>query len=219
MVQRQDLRVVVAGGGRVGLRTSQMLKDRGHDVIIIEKDPFRVEQLSDEYVATIIEGDATHPSILRQADLDKCDVIASLTGRAGLNLGVCLAAQRLTDDIRTVMRIDSADDEPYAEFVDDIVFPEGLGSRSAASAIIGSDVRAMEEIMVDLEMLEVRVAANAPAAGRRLEEVRFPRGSLVISDYDGHQIARPDTVLEPDQRYIIAAEPGVVDEVMNLLRG
>jgi len=65
----------------------------------------------------------------------------------------------------------------------------------------------------------VRVAEGAPAAGKQLSEVRFPAGTLVVSDGDGNRIARPDTTLTAGRRYVVAVEPDVADEVMNLLQG
>jgi trk system potassium uptake protein TrkA len=67
--------------------------------------------------------------------------------------------------------------------------------------------------------MDIRVREGAPAAGKKLQSVRFPRGTLVISDDDGERVAGPETTLTPGRRYVIAVEPDVVDEVMNLLRG
>ena len=44
-------------------------------------------------------------------------------------------------------------------------------------------------------------------------------GTLVVSDENGQRIARSDTTLAAGGRYVIAVEPDVVDEVMNLLQG
>jgi trk system potassium uptake protein TrkA len=67
--------------------------------------------------------------------------------------------------------------------------------------------------------MQIRVGEGAPAAGKTLSEIRFPSGTLVISDDDGERIARPDTTLDPGRRYVVAVEPDVADEVMNLMRG
>jgi len=70
-----------------------------------------------------------------------------------------------------------------------------------------------------LDIMQIRVDEDAPAAGKTLSDVRFPTGTLVISDDDGERIARPDTTLTPGKRYVVAVEPDVVDEVLQLLRG
>jgi trk system potassium uptake protein TrkA len=215
----QDLQVIVAGGGRVGFATAEILADRGHDVTIIERDEDVCDAVSEAWIATVIEGDATNPDMLEQAGVDDADVIAALTGETGLNLAVCLAASQLAPEIRTVARIERASGEAYTRFVDAILYPERAGARVAANEIVGSDVQTLTDVTGNLEIMEIRVAENAPAAGKQLTGVSFPTGALVISDDDGERIARPDTTLTAGKRYTIAVEPDVVDEVMQLLRG
>jgi trk system potassium uptake protein TrkA len=213
-----DMRIIIAGGGTVGLRTAVLLSDRGHEVVIVEKDEDRCRRLSDEYVSTVIEGDATRPSILTQAQPQRADVIAALTDDESDNFAICMAAQRMTD-ITTVLRVKSEPDDLYDEYVDEVFFPESLGSRAAANQISGRGVRTLEDVAGNVEILEIEVADGAPAAGKSLEEVRLPRGSLIVVDSKGEQIGGPDTVLEAGHRFIVAAESSVADEVMNLLRG
>lgn len=214
-----DLDIIVAGGGRVGFQTAELLANRGHDVTIVETEERVVSEIADEWVATVIRGDATDPDIIEQAGIDGADAIAALTGETGLNLAVCLAALELQPEIRTVARIDRAAAESYTRFVDAILFPERAGARVAANEIVGSDVQTLVDMTGDLEIMLVRVAEGAPAAGKRLADVRLPAGALVVSDDDGTRIARSDTTLTPGSRYVVAIEPDVADEVMNLMRG
>jgi trk system potassium uptake protein TrkA len=65
----------------------------------------------------------------------------------------------------------------------------------------------------------VSVAPSAPVAGRRLDEIALPAGSLLISTADREELAGAETVLKPGERYILAVEADVVDEVLNLMRG
>jgi trk system potassium uptake protein TrkA len=213
------LDVVIAGGGRVGLETARLLTDRGHDVTIVESDGDRCREISDEYLATVIEGDASNPDILGQASVERADVVAGLTGLSGLNLAVCMEARELAPDARTVARIDTAAKEAYMRFVDAVLFPERAGARVAANEIVGSDVRSLADVTGDLDIFQVRVREGAPAAGKQLSEVRFPEGTVVVSDRGGDHVARPDTELSPGETYVVAVEPEVADEVMNLLHG
>ncbi|POG54500.1 potassium channel family protein [Haloferax marisrubri] len=213
-----DLRVIVAGGGELGLRTAELLSDRGHDVVVVETDPDRIPDVADKYIATVIEGDASRPEILRQAQPERSDVVAALTDDEATNFAICLAAQRMSD-ARTVMRINGTPDELYEEFVDGLVFPERLGARAATNEIANGGVRTIEDIGGNVEIVEVEVAESAPVAGKRLDEVRLPQGSLIIVDYQGNRIGGPDTVLEAGHRYVLGVESDVADEVMNLFRG
>ncbi|MFB6176738.1 MAG: TrkA family potassium uptake protein [Halobaculum sp.] len=210
---------IVAGAGRVGMETVRLLRDYGHDVTVIESDPDRCEAVADDYVATVIEGDASDPAILEQAGVGDADVIAGLTGVTGVNLAVCMIAREYDSSIRTVARIDKQSQEAYTRFVDAVVFPERAGGRVAANEILAGSVETLSSVTGDLDIVEIRVADGAPAANRTLSEVRFPAGTLVVSAENGERIARPDTTLTPGERYVVAVESGVADEVVNLLRG
>jgi TrkA-C domain. len=70
-----------------------------------------------------------------------------------------------------------------------------------------------------LDIAEVRIGEDAPVVGKVLDEISLPEGSLVVSDVEGARVARADTVMKAGQRYIVAAEPDVIEEVMRLLRG
>ncbi len=211
--------VVVAGAGDVGSRTAQVLDDYGHDVYLIERDPATVEQVTERRRSVVIEGDATDPEVLAQADPERADVLAALTGDGETNVAVCAEARQLTDEIRTVARLDSPERAVSTAAVDDVVYPERAGSKAAVNCIQADDIRALEDVTGDLDVLDVRVDPRSPVAGKQLSEVPFPEGSHVIADADGTEVARPETTLEPGRRYLVAAEPSVTDEVHRLVVG
>lgn len=219
----RDLRIVIVGGGRVGYHTAQRLDNRGHDLVIIEKDDDRVQFLSDQYVASVIHGDGGRPSVLREAQLDRSDVIAGLTSYGAMtNVGICMTAQRIAPEIKTVARIDHGDHEEFEEIVDAVVYPEELAAHTAANDIIdvsGGGVRTIEEITDRLELIEIEVAERAPAAGKSLDAVSFPRGAVVVAEQHTGAFPGPDMVLEPGVQYILAVQTDVTDEVVRLLRG
>lgn len=218
-----DLRIVVVGGTHVGYHTAKRLDNRGHDVVIIEKDRERVEFLNDEYIATVIHGDGSRPSILKEAQLGRSDVIASLTDYGAMtNIGICMTAQKLEPEIRTVARIDHGDDDEYEGMVDGIVYPEQLAAHAAANEVIevvGGGVRTIEEVTENMELIQIEVTEDAPVAGKRLEEISFPRGALVIADQRSGEFPEATTEMEPGVNYVLAVQSIVTDEVVRLLRG
>ena len=212
-------RFVIAGGGRVGLQTAENLADQGHEVVLIESDEERVEELSDAYLGPVIHGDATRPSILKQTDLTEADAIAALTDETGANLAICMEAQQLAPSIRTLARAETRTGHEYDEVVDATLLPQYLGGDHAADMLTGEDVRTLVYPTADLDIIEVDVNESSPVAGRRLDEIALPAGSLLISTADREELAGADTILEPGERYILAVESDVVDEVLNLMRG
>jgi trk system potassium uptake protein TrkA len=212
-------RIVIAGGGRIGLRTAQELAERGYEIVLIEREEARSEEVADEYVAVVLQGDATAPSILEQADLERADAIAALTDEPGTNLAICMEAKRIAPHIRTLARTGTGTEDEYDEIADATILPQQLSANTAADILSGDEVRTIIGAHHDLEILEIEVAEDAPVAGHTLEEITLPKGSLVISDRNRTQIARADTELEPGEYYIVGVEPGVLDEVLNLFRG
>jgi trk system potassium uptake protein TrkA len=218
-----DLRVVIVGGQHVGYHAARHLSERGHDVVVVEKDRDRVEFLSDQYDATIIRGDGGRRSILQQAGLGRSDVIAALTGYGAMtNIGICTMAMEIEPDIGTVARIDHGDRDEYTGIVDQVVYPEELAAHAATNEIIhvaGGGVQTIEEGTGDLTLLELTVARDAPVAGRELREVALPKGAVIVAGRDSNQLPGPEMVLEPGFRYLVAVRSTIGDEVVRLFRG
>ena len=219
----KDMRVVIVGGQHVGYHAARHLSERGHDVVIVEKDRERVEFLSDAYDATIIQGDGGRRSILQQAGLDRSDVVAALTGYGAMtNIGICTIARKIDPDIGTVARIDHGDKAEYAGLVDRVVYPESLAAHAATNEIMhvaGSGVQTIEQVTGELTLLELTVTEDAPIADHELRDVSFPQGTVVVAGRDSNQLPGPEMVLEPGFRYLVAVRANVSDEVVRLFRG
>lgn len=114
------------------------------------------------------------------------------------------------------------DRDEYAGLVDRVVYPEELAAHAATNEIVhvpDGGVRTIEAVTGELTLLELTVAADAPVAGRELQDVAFPRGAVVVAGRDSNQLPGPEMVLEPGLRYVVAVRADISDEVVRLLRG
>lgn len=210
--------LVVAGGGRVGRRVAEDFANRGYDVTVIERDQTVVDAETTESRISYVSGDATRPSLLADAVTDETGVLAALTDDQPTNLAVCMAAKQLFPEIETVARIEVEDGDEYTEFVDRVYFPERASIKAAVNAIAGSDVRTLEGVTGDLELLDIQLDYDAPAAGEVVED-SLPEGSLVISQTSGDVAVQHSTTLVAGRRYLVAADYDVVDEVITQFQG
>ena len=210
-------RIVIAGGGRVGFRVAQFFTQRRNEVTIIEKDPDQLDEEEPDGITTV-GGDATNPAVLSSALTDDTTVIGALTDSDSTNLAVCLAARTFQSDIRTVARITNADTDEYKQLVDEVVFPERASVKTAVNALSGSDVQTFEEVTGEMEVFDIRVAADSTVAEQRLADIDLPGGSLVISGAGGERTATSETRLEAGERYIVAADPDAADSVISAFR-
>jgi trk system potassium uptake protein TrkA len=88
------MRTVFIGAGQVSIETAKALVEKGHDVIIIETDKAKIDELSEEMDCSFLQGDGSRPDILLEVnpeqtdilfcltDSDQANVIASLVGRS-----------------------------------------------------------------------------------------------------------------------------------------
>ena len=209
--------IVIAGSGRVGHRVAQQFADRGREVTVVDPDPSAVEAVDHDHIG-VKQGDATKPSVLRDAVTDRTEVVGALTDKEDTNLVVCMAAKEFAPDVRTVARIEDRAGDEYSEYVDEVYFPERASVRAAVNALTGSDVRTIEEVTGNLEILDIRVGYGAPAAGEVVSDV-LPEGSVVIAETDGHVAVQHSTTLVEGRRYLIAADRDVVGEVIRTCTG
>lgn len=213
----EEAHILIAGGGRVGRRVASRFQTRGAEVTIIEKDPDELHAEDPDF--ELIAGDATRPSVLKEGLRPDTSVVGALTDRGDTNLAVCMVATQLDVEVRTVARIEHEHGDEYEEFVDDVFFPERASIKAAVNALSGSNIRTIEEVTGDLEILDIQVDYDAPIKGQRISEVGFPDGVVVISRTGGHVTAQHDEKMVAGRRYLVAADTDRVNEVIDLFRG
>jgi trk system potassium uptake protein TrkA len=88
-------RVVIAGGGNIGLSLARSLEEQ-NQVKVIERDPKRARRISEQLLNTIVlNGDAADEELLIEENIDSCDVFAALTNSEEANILSAMLAKRL----------------------------------------------------------------------------------------------------------------------------
>jgi trk system potassium uptake protein TrkA len=66
-----------------------------------------------------------------------------------------------------------------------------------------------------LEIIEVEVGEGSLAAGRRVEDVALPDGSLIISVLRGGVgfVPKADSVIEPGDQVLLILDPGLESQI------
>lgn len=214
------MKILIVGAGRVGMRTARVLREEGHDVILVEKDQTKVDR-ADNAGFTVIHGDASRSDTIDEMALESVDVVGALTEDLTVNYTVCTAGNH--EGCRTVMRID--DDyreeiyEQYASDVDEVVYPERLGAAGAKTALLGGDFNVVADLAEKLQILSVTIAEDAPAVGERVNDVVMPTGSRIYAHGRADEPMRiplPGTHIEPGDRVAIIAERDSIDDVDEL---
>ena len=217
------MRFVIVGAGRVGLRTARVLAEEGHDVTLIEQDDKKVARAETEGF-DVIQGDGSSESVLEQADLERADAIAGLTGDLNVNFAACMVGKHY--GCRTVLRIDEDYREEiygkYASDVDEVVYPERLGAAGAKTALLGGDFNVIADLTAGLALTTVTIPADSPVVGQPVNDLDLPANVRVYAHGRPDErltIPLPGTKVEAGDSLAMIVERGAMEEVRTSLVG
>jgi len=216
----------IVGGGRVGLRTARILREEGYDVVIVERDPEKVERIEEE-AFDVVEGDGANADVLTEAGIESASAVAGLTGDLNTNFAACMIGNEF--GCRTVLRIDEdyrkAVYEKYADQVDEVIYPEQLGATGAKTALLGGTFNVLADLTEELRLLTITIPADSPVIGRRvrdLSEVIDVADARIYAhgrEAEAMTIPLPGTDVEANDRVAVIAGRDAVDRVRNGLLG
>jgi trk system potassium uptake protein TrkA len=217
------MRFVIIGVGRVGLRTARVLREEGHEVIVVEDGRDAAERARVDGFE-VVEGDGSRESVLKEAGVGDADALGALSGDLNANFAACMIANHR--GCRTVMRIDEDYREEiyqqYADEVDQVIYPERLGAIGAKNALLGGSIQAIADVAQNLQVVMITISQRSPMRGYSIEEVELPAQSRVLAfgKADGPMtIPLADDSLEAGDRLAVLADFDVLEDVRRLLIG
>lgn len=100
------MHVVVIGGGGVGRHVAQEFS-RFSDVVLIDRNPDVLENIENELDVMLLQGDGTHRSALRKAEVARATIVVAATRNDATNLAAGALAVELGAQ-RAVARVDDS---------------------------------------------------------------------------------------------------------------
>ncbi len=206
---KKQERVVIVGGGNVGLAVARALEARTDRirVKIIERDIAVAERAADMLERTIVlHGDGMDMDLLNEAAIDRADAILAVTDDDKTNLLVAVRAKQAG----ALMAIALVNDPTLAPLmgpldVDAYINPRATTVSSILRHIRHGKVRGVYSIGdAEAEMIEAQVLSTSPLAGRLVRDVEFPEGVLVGAIMKGDRVLKPAGDLRIDAGDVIA---------------
>ena len=206
---KKQERVVIVGGGNVGLGVAQALEARTSRVRakIIEINRARAEIAADSLQRTIVlHGDGMDMDLLIEANIDRADAVLAVTDDDKTNMLVAVRAKSagcpmaicLVNDPTLVPLLADLDIDAY-------INPRATTVSSILRHVRHGRVRAIYSIGdAEAEMIEAQVLGTSPIAGRLIREIEFPEGVLVGAVMKGDKVLKPKSDLRVDEGDVIA---------------
>ena len=109
------MRIVIVGAGLVGSTLADRLSRDGHDVSLVDHDPAKVRALSETLDVQVVEANGATADALRQAGIEKADLVVATSNADEVNLVVGLLASSLFGIQRIIVRLrDARHQEAFA---------------------------------------------------------------------------------------------------------
>ena len=210
--------VVIAGGGKVGWNMARELIDKGHEVTLLENSRRRYQTIEEELEHAVQYGDGTELWVLERAGIQRADLVIAVTGDDEDNMLVSQVAKEKYLCERIIARVNNPRNLDHFKL---------LGIQPAVSAtdlilrLIEHEVPSYGLVHLldlpaeQLEIIEVEVAARAPAAGCSVSDVDLPEGSLIISVLRGGRgfVPNAETVIEVGDEVLLVLDPGLEQDI------
>jgi trk/ktr system potassium uptake protein len=218
-------RVVIAGGGNIGLYVASSLEARGSraKVKIIEASRERAIDIADRLKRTVVlNGDALDQEILLEADVQDADTLVALTNDDEVNILACVMAKRLGAASNMAL----INNRSYPAFagtlgIDATVNPRSITISKILQHVRRGRIRGVHTIENGLaEVIEAEALETSPLVGKPLRELDLPDGIRVGAIFRDGKVIMPSglTQIVAKDRVIIFATAERVRQVEQMFR-
>ena len=213
--------VLIVGAGKVGWNLARELIAKGHEVTVLESDSRRYAVVEEELEHRVLYGDGSELWVLERAGIERADLVIAVTGDDEDNILISQVAREKYGVSRVVARCNNPRNLEHFEL---------LGVKPAISAtdlilrLIEHEVPKYGLVhLLDLpeerlEIIELEVAEDSDAAGKKVSELGLPDGSLVISILrdGGGFVPTGESTVHANDEVLLVLDVGIEDSVTEL---
>jgi trk system potassium uptake protein TrkA len=210
------MRIAFVGAGEFTVKTSELLIERNHEVIIIEQDQERIDNLSDTLDCSFLKGDGSNPSILREVGPEQTDVLFCLSSSDQSNLISSLVGRSLGFK-RVIPSIQNPEFEGICSELglEDTIVPSRTISRYLADMVEGLDILELSTVIKGEARFFTFIVAKEK--GKRVLDLYLPESAKVICLYRDNRfsLAHEKTQLRKDDEVVVLTHSENIADLKN----
>lgn len=205
---RRVRRLMVLGGGAVGSQVAAVMSRRHTEVVLVERDPGRAEQLAATLPRVrVIKGDIADIDLLRDESVATMDVVVAATGEDTSNVLACAFAAAAGDAFTVAVLHRLALLPMVTRFgIDATLSPRTASANAVLQQLRGGGGSVATFLESDVEVNEFVVQRGSLADGAVVADMHVPRSILlgaVVRGDDPVEIVRGPTQLRRDDRIVV----------------
>ncbi|GGK76890.1 potassium channel family protein [Haloarcula sebkhae] len=217
--------IITVGAGDIGTPLIEIATGTGNEVVVIEKDPARADEVATEFDCMVINADATTKETLEDAGADRADALISTTDQDATNVMISLLAQEL--EIPSIVSV-VHNPEHMNLFrqigVNTMENPQRLIAESLFRSVDRPSIVDYMRVGDIAEVFEITVAEDAPIAGLNLieadKEGLLDEDTLVVAierpESDSPITPRGQTRIETGDLLTVYSGTGATPEVTDI---
>lgn len=174
--------IIIVGCGRVGSQLANMLSRSDNNVTVIDREASSFANLGRDFNGATIQGVGFDEDVLVRADIEDCDVVASVTQLDNTNLMVAEVADKLYHVPHVVARMHNPSHERAFSLLGiDFACGTTLVAEAIYSKIIAGNDYHMQTFG-DCEVIRCTLDLHAPQRNSiRVSQLERPHGIRVIA--------------------------------------
>lgn len=187
--------IVIVGAGGIGKRLTELaLKDGNHNVIVIDRNQERCEEIARKYDAVAINADATQEETLDESEVKKADVLVTTTNDDATNLMVCsLAKNKGVKHLVSVVNQEESKPMYIEKGVKMVKSPNFVMAEHLYKSIKHPNVEEYMDVGKYAEIFRLPISPNSKLSNKKIKEIGLPKKSLIVA-------------VERDSKFIIPTE-------------
>ena len=206
--------ILIGGGGQVGYYLTRELLKQDHEVLLLDKEAKRVEQLRLELGAAVTRGDACEARTLEAVGCSRANMVIAVTGDDEDNLVICQVAKERFHCERTIARVNNpANEELFQALgIDITVSPTAHILHLIEEQIPHYNLVPLLTLSrIGLGLVEITIPPDSPAVNRDIKTLDLPSSVNIALIVRGEQNITPRgdrVILGDDHIFALTTEDG-----------
>lgn len=222
------MNIIIAGDGEVGFYLAEALVDSNHNITIVDPHEELLKMVEAHTDLMTIVGESNSVGTLKQANVDKADLVISVLHDEQTNLLTAILAKKLGAKVsiarvNTLGNLTDQNQKIYEELgIDYLISPEDIAGEEVINLI---DQPAATEIFDlsggKLSVFLIKIEKDAPVVHKTLNQIAEENGNLdfrAIAIHRGEDIFLPkgDTTFEPNDLVYVITKPEACTKLLEL---
>jgi len=216
------MRAIIIGGGKVGYFLVKTLLEKNVRVTLIEKDKERASQISNELDIDVLWGDGSDLSILQEANISDCELVAAVTGSDEENLVVCQIVKLSFENSKTIARINNPKNIKMfrALGVDKTVCSTEVIANLINAEMESDGIKIIQTFeMGSMVLAEINIHLHHKWLKKEIKDIIMPRNLVVVSIIRNEEVIYPkgDTLLDENDKVVFVCDKETISGLRKYL--